>query len=230
MVEVETTTIGGKRALRGSLGGHRVLLLPAGMGKTNAAQGLTALLEGARVSGVIGFGVGGAYPGSGLETGDLAVATREVYGDEGVAAPEGWLSTREIGIPLAALGGEPLFNEFELDPERVAAAVRALGPGAVAGPFVTVSTCSGTLARGAELAGRYGAICESMEGAAYAHVCALYATPFLEVRGISNLVEDRDMSRWRLRPAASAAARAVEVLVASWSRNSKFKIQNSQLP
>lgn len=213
--------VGGKRALEGTLAGVPVVLLPAGMGKTNAAHGLTALLEGGEASGVIGFGVGGAYPGSGLAVGGLALATREVYGDEGVAAPDAWLSTREIGIPLLERPGESVYNVFELDRglvSRGAAALEAAGLAAVAGPFVTVSACSGTAARGAELAGRFEAVCESMEGAAYAHVAALYRLPFLEVRGISNRVEDRDLSGWRLRDAAEIAARAVEALARAWNR------------
>ena len=215
----EPLTIGRKSAARGSLHGREVLLLPAGMGKTNAAQGLTALLETMPVAGVISFGVGGAYPGSGLGPGDLALATREVYGDEGVLAPGAWLSTREIGIPLLELSGDPVYNLLELDPVRVAWAEQALAAAGIrtrSGPFVTVSNCSGTLVRGAELASRFDAVCENMEGAACAHVCALYDVPCLEVRGISNAVEDRDLSRWRLRDAAEAAARAVDVLVTNW--------------
>jgi futalosine hydrolase len=159
--------------------------------------------------------VGGAYPGSGLATGSLALATREIYGDEGVAAPDAWLSTREIGIPLLEREGKRLYNAFDLDEGRVAEAAAALeraGLTATRGPFVTVSTCSGTLARGMELAARFGAVCESMEGAAYAHVAAHYGVPFLEVRGISNLVEDRDLSRWTLLAAAAVAGRAVQAL------------------
>jgi futalosine hydrolase len=36
-------------------------------------------------------------------------------------------------------------------------------------------------------------------------VCALHDVPFLEVRGISNLVEDRDREKWRIKEAADAA-------------------------
>lgn len=211
--------VGRRPATRGALAGRPVVLLVGGMGKTNAAQSLTALLEGERVGGVIGFGVGGAYAGSGLSVGSLALATSEAYGDEGVAAPEGWLSTEQIGIPLLVREGAPVYNVLPLHAERVRRAERALresGCPAIAGPFVTVSCCSGTAARGAELAARFHAVCESMEGAAYAHVAALYQLPLLQVRGISNRVEDRDLSGWRLRQAAGAAARAVEVLAAHW--------------
>jgi len=210
--------IGRKPAWSGVLDGAPVLLLPAGMGKTNAAHGLTALLETRDVRGVIGFGVGGAYAGSSLQVGDVALASRAVYGDEGVEAPGGWMSTEGIGIPLIEREGVRVFNEISLDAGRVqraADALTAAGMHVRVGPFVTVSACSGTAARGDELASRFGGVCEGMEGAALAHVAALYGAPFLEVRGISNLVEDRDLSRWRLADAAAAAQRAVRTLVAA---------------
>lgn len=213
-------TVGRRTGLRGTLDGVPVLLLPAGMGKVNAAQTLSALLETRSVRGIINFGVGGAYPGSGLRVGDVALASHEIYGDEGVEAPAGWLSTEDIGIPLLEREGERWFNEFPLSAFRVAAARTALdaaGIAAAAGPFVTVSCCSGTAVRGGVLAERFGAICESMEGAALAHVCALYEVPFLEVRGVSNAVEDRDLARWRLTTASEAAAQAVQVLVRAWN-------------
>ena len=134
--------------------------------------------------------------------------------------PDGWLSTEAIGIPLLETAEGARFNEVALDEDRVKAAQRALSGGGlrwVSGPFVTVSTCSGTRARGEALRARYGAICESMEGAACAHVSELYGVPFLEVRGISNLVEDRDLSRWRLVDAAGAAAGAVEHIAGAWA-------------
>lgn len=211
--------VGRKMGTLGRLGAAPVLLLPAGMGKVNAAQGLTAVLERHEVRGVVGFGVGGAYPGSGLDVGSVALAESEIYGDEGVDTPTGWISTEEIGIPLVEREGRRTYNHLPLDPARVASAARALAAAGVeagTGPFVTVSACSGTGRRGAELAERFGAVCESMEGAAYAHVAALYDVPFLEVRGISNRVEDRDLSGWRLREAAEAAARAAETVAGSY--------------
>jgi futalosine hydrolase len=217
--DAEETEVGRRPAVRGRLDGAPVILFPAGMGKTNVASGVAALLEREPVRGVIGFGVAGAYPGSGLEVGDVALATACVYGDEGVDAPGGWISTEGIGIPLLHREGERRFNDFPLNParvERARAALAAAGIRAAAGPFVTVSACSGTALRGEELARRFGALCEGMEGAALAHVCALYGVPCLEVRGVSNHVEDRDLTRWRLRDAARAAQAAVRVVAAAW--------------
>lgn len=189
------------------------------MGKTNAAHSLTVLLEREAVRGVISFGVAGAYIGSGLGVGDTVLATHVVYGDEGVQTPTGWIGTEGIGIPLLRSTEQLRFNWFPLDGPRVAAAARSLlaaGRVVRTGPFVTVSCCAGTAALGAERAERFGGLCEDMESAALAHVCALRGVPFLAVRGISNLVEDRDLSRWRLPEAIEAACRAVRVLVRSW--------------
>lgn len=203
----------------GTIGGRELLVVVGGMGKVNAAHALTVVLERHEVAGVVGFGVGGAYPGTGLNVGDVAVATIEHYGDEGVATAAGWMSCEGIGIPLHSNADRVFFNEFPVDDGSVATVVHALheqGLTAAAGPFVTVSCCSGTATRAAELATRYGALCETMEGAAYAHVAAIYGVPYLEVRGISNVVEDRDLSKWRLDQAAEAAATAVIAVAAVW--------------
>jgi len=64
------------------------------------------------------------------------------------------------------------------------------------------------------LAGLYRGLCENMEGAAVARVCREFGLPCLELRCVSNLVEDRDRSRWRLRDACAMAAEAAALVVA----------------
>ena len=76
-------------------------------------------------------------------------------------------------------------------------------------PFVTVSTCTGTEGTAREIEKRTGGAVESMEGAAIAHVAHLHRVPVGEVRGISNIVTNRDTSQWRLKEAAAAAQEAV---------------------
>lgn len=210
---LEPLTIGRRAAHRGRLDDCSVLLVVGGVGKTNAAQAVTALLERHAPRAALGFGVAGAYPASGLDIAGIALADAEIYADEGVESPDGWLSPREMGFPLLTVGDARYFHAFPVDRPRTDLAERArraAGPAPVRGAFLTVSTCSGTARRGRELAERHGAVCETMEGAALAHVCALYQTPFVHVRAISNAVEDRDLSRWRLAEAADACAEAVE--------------------
>ncbi len=84
------------------------------------------------------------------------------------------------------------------------------------GPFVTVSACTGTTARALAIEKRTRGICENMEGAATALACEQMAVPMLELRGISNLVEDRDTSRWDLPAGMNIAQQAVLHLVGTW--------------
>ena len=161
---------------------------------------------------VVQVGIAGAYVPGGLGVGAVALATSETYADVGVATPQGWRPVEEIGIPLieAAEGRPARFNHFPLDADLVTRAAASCGALAAAtGPFLTVSTVTGVRARGDELYERFGgALCESMEGAAAAHICALHGVPFLEVRGVSNLVEDRNRAAWKIAEAADAAQTA----------------------
>lgn len=176
-----------------------VYLALTGIGKVNAATVSTLLLEKLRPRLLVSTGCGGAYLGSGLTIGSLAVATAEIYGDEGVLTVDGWHNLEIIGIPSVERRGNRYSNEFPLSmqaAEKVFHFAKSLELPVRRGKFVTVSTCSGTSIRGNELFNRFGGICENMEGAAVAHVALLYDTPFLEIRGISNMVEDRDISKW----------------------------------
>jgi futalosine hydrolase len=192
------------------------------MGKVNAAHAAAVLIERFSPAAIILFGIGGAYPSSGLCIGDIAVAEKEVYGDEGVLTKEGFRTTDFIGIPLVKKGGRRLYNEFRLDKRLAGLACKSSGlgskrsprvPAVCSGTFLTLSTCTGTRRRALELEKRFGAICENMEGAAVAQVCSCYGVPFAEVRGISNIVEDRDLKRWDIPLAAGNAQRAVVELL-----------------
>jgi len=184
---------------KADLPARSVCLALTGIGKVNAAIVATHMIERFRPSLTVNTGCGGAYSGSGLSVGELAVATVEIYGDEGVLTVDGWHTLEIIGIPSVERKGNRYSNEFPLSMEQSAKVFQfasSLGLPVKRGKFVTVSTCSGTSRRGDELEKRFGGICENMEGAAVAHAALLYDTPFLEVRGISNMVEDRDISKW----------------------------------
>jgi futalosine hydrolase len=81
-------------------------------------------------------------------------------------------------------------------------------PTVLLGTCVTASQVTGLYGQAEEVALLWGALSESMEGAAAAHICALYGTPFLEIRGISNLVADRDRDSWQVEHAVAIAGRA----------------------
>jgi len=198
----------------GRIGGARVVHMASGVGIANAARAATVLCERHRPSALLLFGIGGAYPGSGLSTGDLALAEREIYADCGVSLGDGDYGFEAMGLPLVRAGRRKLFNEFPLDRGLIRRAMRHLG-GARPGPFLTVCLSTGTRARALALERRFSAVCENMEGAAVAQVCAIYGLPLLELRGISNVVEDRDPSKWEKKAASENCQRGVAVLLKS---------------
>jgi len=196
----------------GTLGRQQVVVCAGGIGKINAAAATTALIERFRPRLVINTGCAGAYLASGLAVGDLTVASDEILGDEGVLTSDGWQDLRYMGLPSLIHGRRLHHNTIPLSRHAAEKAMQLadyFGVRLVRGGFVTVSTCSGSRQRGEELVRRFHGICENMEGAAVAQTCARYGIDCLEIRGISNLVDERDMKTWDIPLAVEAAQRFV---------------------
>lgn len=187
-------------------------VLLSGVGPVESAVRLAAYLHTCRnVRLVVNFGVGGAYVQPTTqgqpEILDLCLATSETLGDLGI----------DMGHTLAYLDERwtgPLL--FALDEDTVQRTVALFDAQAMAchvGPFVTVSAASGSAERGSFLRERWQGICENMEGAGLARVCREFHLPMLEVRAISNLVEDRDPAQWRLVEASAKAGQAAALII-----------------
>ncbi len=215
----------------------RVALGVSGCDKVNAAVLVTGLLQAMEPDPelVLQAGIAGAFPamagGTAARIGDLVIATREAYSDTGSSSPQGWISAADLDLPIAEVGGVESGGVFLFDSDLVEWAVHTINaadtdessgeaeilPVVVAGPCVTSSVVTGT-DEGARLIGeRWGALAESMEGAAAAHVCALCGVPFLEVRGISNIVGDRDRANWQVELAVDVAGRAALALASAFA-------------
>jgi len=181
-----------------------VAIVRTGVGPVNAAHAVTLFLARSEARAIIVCGVGGAYPSSGLKVGDVVCADTECYGDLGATSPSGFLDMKALGFPVVE-APVPLFNELPMQVFPVERRVR----------FVTMTTCTGTDSEARAIERRTRGAVENMEGAAVAHVAHLHGVPAGEVRGISNLVTDRDTSAWRLKEAAMAAQEAVATWISS---------------
>src|SRR5688572_30741664 len=173
-----------------------------GVGPVNAAHAVTVAILQDKPAAIVVCGVGGAYPSSGLRVGDVVSADVECYGDLGAASPAGFLDMKALGFPV--IESPTLYNDL---PMQLFPTDRHL-------KFVTVSTCTGTDAAARAIEARTAGAVENMEGAAVAHVAHLYRIPVGEVRGISNIVTDRDTKAWRLKDAAVAAQEALLAWIA----------------
>jgi len=208
------------------------VLAITGCDKANAAHSLTCLLLAMYPAPalVLQVGVAGAFLGRGEArhpvVGDVVLATEEIYSDTGSSSPAGWHSAAELGLPIARVDGTDTGGRFPLDEGVVRAAVQTLErmfserrpeerPAVFAGPCVTTSRITGTKVEAEAISRRWDPLAESMEGAAAAQVCSLHRIPFLEVRGISNLVVDRDRGSWETPRAAEVAGAAALALAAA---------------
>ncbi len=179
---------GGFEYVEGTLGKLRVVVSAGGVGKANAAATAAVMIDRYQPQLVINTGCAGAYIGSGLAIGNY------------------------MNIPSVEQGGLDCYNLLPLSrhaSEKAMQLADYYGVKLVRGRFATVSTCSGTRKYGSEIAHRWNAVIENMEGAAVAQVCLRCGVDCLEIRGISNIVDERDLLTWDIPRAVEAAQRFV---------------------
>ena len=215
---MQTSPCGTTQIFSGQLNGTEILLSHGGIGQVNMAIQLTRLLDTYKPTAVFLCGCGGSYPASELKIGDLALATSEIHADLGVATAEKFIPLEELNLPQNPQLSPLARQSFSLDETLLEWAQKTL-PGAVCGPFATVNCCSGHPDLSLELEKRSGAICENMEGAAAAQVCANFAVPLLELRGISNPTGTRDPQQWDVIGGAEAAQNGILKLLKHWPNN-----------
>ena len=203
---------GGFEYIEGTIGNLRVVVCAGGVGKVNAAAATAVMIDRYQPQLVINTGCAGAYAGSGLSIGNLVVASEEVLADDGVVVEDGWKDLRYMNLPSVEQGGLSCYNMLPLSrhaSEKAMQLADYYGVFLMRGRFATVSTCSGTRLYGAELSHRCSAMIENMEGAAVAQVCLRCGVDCLEIRGISNMVEERDLKKWDIPRAVEATQRFV---------------------
>lgn len=195
----------GEAGLLPDLPGARVVV--SGIGPVNAA--LTTLEEclRKRPSLVLNAGVAGAMPGQGVAVGSVVVGSEAVAAGLGAEDGERFLGLQELGFPLHEAGGRSTFDRLAA---WEGAGSLAVACGASLGPILTLETVTGSAATLSRTRTRYpDALAEAMEGAGAALAALRLGVPFIEVRGISNLVGPRDRASWRMREALDALAFAL---------------------
>jgi futalosine hydrolase len=192
----------------GTIGNIPVAICVGGVGKINAAAATAAMIERLEPQLIINTGCAGAYMDSGLSIGDLVIANFEVLGDDGSITSAGWLDLQAMQLPYFKSISQLYFNEIPLSGNAIKSALKVAthyGIAVTVGRSATVSTCSGSLEQGDLLAVRCNAITENMEGAAVALTSLRYNIDCLEIRGISNMVEERNMDSWNIKLAVRNA-------------------------
>jgi futalosine hydrolase len=189
------------------------LTLVTGVGQMETTVRLTRFLCRAdqSVHAVINFGIGGVYLQPGgypqPELLDICLAEQEVVGDLGICLQDGmeYLDQALTGNLVMQL------DSGLLDIGRAILSKVAIPH--FSGVFITVNSVTATRRRGDMLQGKWRGLCENMEGAAVARVCREFAIPCLELRALSNYVDDRNLQNWRLPEACLKAAQSAALII-----------------
>jgi futalosine hydrolase len=186
----------------------RLHLAHLGIGKVNTAAGLALAIKELQATAVIQFGIGGAYINSFASIGMVMAATHDIHIDSGVRTSEGWLGMERVGFPLLILGDKTYHNTFPTSQTLTRLFTDTLS--LPTSRFATSETITGTFDESTAIQEQFDVSIESMEGAAAAQVCLALGVPFAEVRGVSNIVGERDKKNWDI---AKAVRRVNEVVL-----------------
>ena len=182
-----------------------------GVGLLEFATNLAVLLSRFSAEGpfthVVLAGICGAYPGRGLNIGDVVRIDSERVGDLGVVERDGsftpWHKVCNSAESARHSAGSASASAqvYESSPLR---GVPAWLAGLKSAAGLTVNCCTGTAAMAAERVQNFDVDVESMEGAACFSVCHAFGMPCFEIRAVSNFATDRDKSTWRIPDALHA--------------------------
>ncbi|MDR2521318.1 MAG: 5'-methylthioadenosine/adenosylhomocysteine nucleosidase [Spirochaetaceae bacterium] len=192
MASAQTVQYGGFTFLRGSIEGRELVLLKCGIGKVNAGAGCAVLLERFTPAFVVNTGCAGGVNNEGdavrLDFGDIVLSEKLVYHDVDVSA---------FGYKPGQVPGAEQY--FLAEPSLVRGAETAIDALKKAGKLPPqIKHVRGLIASGdvfmcetsrikAVAAQFPGLRALEMEGAAIAHVCAVFGVPALVIRAISDI-------------------------------------------
>jgi futalosine hydrolase len=157
--------------------------LCCGIGPVEAALATARALAEHRPDAVLHIGIAGARS---LEPPALVLGSESVYCD----------------VIDASASVLPRVERVEPDPTLLAAARRALPQAHV----LPIATC-------ARIGGGMQCELEAMEGFGVLRAAALAGVPAVELRAVSNAVDEADRARWRINDALLALRAAVPVLL-----------------
>ena len=177
----------GAMVSEGRIGGLEVVIARADIGPVCAAVATSAVLAADHTfDAAISTGIAGAFPGCGLDVGDLVVSTAIIDADLGMETAAGF----ETGASRGWRGGA-----VDCDPGLAARFAESLP--ARACQILTVTRLSAADGRIAELRTSFpDAPVEAMEGIGVAVAARAFDVPALEIRAISNLVGPQERYPW----------------------------------
>jgi len=186
------------------------LVAQCGFGPIAAAARTAELLERFKPARVMLIGIAGTFDAERLPVGNAIEF--DAVAIEGIGAGEGerLVGPTAMGFPQwpgSPGGAEPIHDRIVLGSRSAPADSRALRDPEKSALLLSTCAASDSPDHARLRRARFPeALAEDMEGFAVAFACTLAGVPISIVRGVSNVVGDREPGHWRI-PAALAAAR-----------------------
>ena len=171
---------------------HEIDFLMTGIGMAQTAFHLGAQLQKKKYDLALNAGIAGAYSTK-IRIGTLFNVKAEAFGLLGAEEEGKFLSIFDLGLadPDAfPYQGGWLLNETVMPSPLIETLPVAKG--------VTVNMIHATRKTIDRLNEIYHGDVESMEGAAFFYSCLMQGIPFIQIRAVSNYVEERDKSKWNI--------------------------------
>lgn len=195
MVLVVTATLAEQQQLQDSCP-EDVQFLVAGVGLVETTFNLTTYLyQHPEIQCVVNLGIAGGFASEQVAMLECCLASSETVGDLGIC-----FDSKIEPFDPSLLNMDNVYPADNPSSLLFSSWLNSHNHPFHEGPFLSVNGVSGTLKRGAVL-NRNHCLCENMEGAGVARVCHGCNLDWFEFRVISNLVEDRNRSSWKIKPA-----------------------------
>jgi len=166
-------------------------LLISGIGLIFTTYSLSKAIFAKKYDLVINIGIAGSFKRS-LKLGELVYVTSEQFADLGIRDKDNFIDIFDAGFISAH---QFPFSDKKLKPKVLN--IQKLEQLKKV-KSISVNTVSGNQKEIDALMQQYDADVESMEGAAVFYVCMNENIPVLQIRSISNYVEERDKSKWNI--------------------------------
>lgn len=180
--------------------------LIAGVGVPATIYQLQKKLQSKRYDLVIQAGIGGSF-GEDLYQSTAVVAIQsDAFADLGISEKKHFSTIFDMGFKnenSSPYNQGLLVNTNEILVNSTLQKVSA----------ITVNTVTDDNSVNDLFVKKYAASVESMEGAAVHFVCLQENIPFLQIRAVSNIVGERDKSKWKMKEAITALHAALTELL-----------------
>lgn len=185
----------------------------SGVGMLASAVSLTRLVSEEKPDLIIQAGIAGCFDPN-IPLGKVVVVKEEILGDLGVEEEGKWKDIFDLKLEKSN------YHPFEKRklPNPWLKTYNLLKLPELSA--ITVNQISTQPTRIEQLKKKYGAVVESMEGAALHFICREANIPFIQIRAISNYVGERNKAHWKMKEAIEALN---EVLVKYVDRLYKIK-------